>query len=393
MAIKVLDLDIAQTADPIQVGEYEQAFLLIRDQGRPVARVMLPTSNGWLSPVEISEGLRHADPQGLLDQKLFDYLDWAEYMSSEASLPRATVVVCTRNRPDDLKRCLDAFMTLPDLGQEFLVIDNCPSDNSSQSVVASYGDRIRYIREDKPGLNRARNRAIQEAHHEIVVFNDDDAVPDARWLGALLRNFMEPKVLCVTGLTMPLELETAAQEWFERYSSFSRGFRRRFFYGTPAMALKAGNVGAGANMAVRKSILEQVGPFDEALDAGTPTLSGGDTEMFARILYNGYHIIYDPAALSWHRHRRTWRELRKTAFGYGVGTYAVWTRRLVRDHQVGVLQAAWQHGLFYQLPLLMRAILRMPNHMPFDLILAELGGCLWGSVAYFSSYSRTVSSR
>jgi GT2 family glycosyltransferase len=195
-------------------------------------------------------------------------------------------------------------------------------------------------------------------------------------------------VMCVTGLTMPIELETSAQEWFERYSPFGRGFLRRLFYGTPAMALGAGHVGAGANMAVRKSILEKVGPFDEALDSGTPTRFGGDTEMFARILSKGYHIVYEPAALSWHRHRRTWQELRKTTFGYGVGIYAVWTRRLLIDHQLGVLISALQHARYYQLPSLTHALLRRPNHIPLDLVLSEMAGCLFGTYAYFFSRNR-----
>ena len=63
---------------------------------------------------------------------------------------------------------------------------------------------------------------------------------------------------------------------------------------------------------------EEVGLFDEALDAGTPTRAGGDNDIFYRLLAAGHRIVYDPAALSWHRHRREWPELRRTVFGYGV---------------------------------------------------------------------------
>jgi GT2 family glycosyltransferase len=394
MATKVLDIDVADIAEPIMgLDDYQEALMLFRYRGRPVGKAILPVINGCLSSTDVYDCLHNPEIWPLWEQKVHDYLEWDENVHSHFSLPQATVVVCTRNRPHDLKRCLDAFMALPDYGQEFIVVDNCPSDDASYQVAANYRDRVRYVREDCPGLNNARNRALREARHEIVAFNDDDAVPDSHWLSALLENFAEPTVLCVTGLTMPLELETTAQEWFEKYSPFGRGFYRRLFYGTPALAFKAGHVGAGANMAVRKSILEKIGPFDESLDAGTPTLSGGDTEMFARILSAGYHIVYDPAALNWHRHRRTWPELRQTAYGYGVGTYAVWTRRFVIDHQPGVLQAAWQHGLYYQLPLLARSLLRRPNHMPLDLVLAEMVGCLVGTYAYFVSRSGNQHSR
>jgi GT2 family glycosyltransferase len=389
MATKVLDIDVANIAQPITgLENYQQAHVLFRQHGRPVAQAVLPVIKGSLSLIELYDYLHKPEIQPLWEQRLHEYLDWDPNGNVRLPLTQATVAVCTRNRPQDLKRCLEAFMTLPNHGQEFLIVDNCPSDDSSQKVSADFGERVRYVREDRPGLNVARNRALQEARHEIVVFNDDDAVPDTGWLAALLSNFSEPKVMCVTGLTMPLQLETKAQEWFEKYSPFGRGFHRRFFYGTPTIAFKAGHVGAGANMALRKSVLEKVGPFDESLDAGTPTYSGGDTEMFARILSAGYHIVYEPAALSWHRHRRTWQELRKTAFGYGVGTYAVWTRRLVKDHQLGVLRAACLHGLYYQLPLLARALLRRPDHIPLDIVLAELAGCLFGTYAYLVSDSR-----
>jgi GT2 family glycosyltransferase len=181
---------------------------------------------------------------------------------------------------------------------------------------------------------------------------------------------------------MPLELETAAQEIFEQYSPFGRGFERQVFKGSPGMALAAGRVGAGANMALRRSVLHQVGGFDEALDAGTRTQSGGDTEMFARIFLRGYQIIYDPAALSWHRHRRTDEALRQTAYGYGIGIYAFWTSLLLKEHFPGVLTAAWWYWWHYQLPLLVKALLRRQNSLPLSLLLAELRGCLVGIPAY-----------
>ena len=126
-----------------------------------------------------------------------------------------------------------------------------------------------------------------------------------------------------------------AQEWFERLSPFGRGFERRLFDGTRDDPVAVARAGAGANMALRRTVLEEVGPFDEALDAGTETRSGGDHEMFGRILAAGYRIVYEPRAVSWHRHRRTWEELREAIHGYGVGVYAMWTRRLMVDRELG----------------------------------------------------------
>ncbi len=381
MPTRVLDLNLEQLPHFLpELAGYDAALLLCRWRGVPVGQVRLPVVNGRISLPELHAALTSAPDAPLWQQMAHDLLGWDE--RSQPPWPQVTVAVCTRDRPEDIRRCLDAFMRLPDDGQEFLIIDNCPSSDATQQIVAGYGQRVRYLREDRPGLNIARNRALAEASHEIVAFNDDDAVPDPGWLRALRRNFADPTVLCVTGLTMPLELETAAQEMFEQYSPFGRGFVRRVFQGSPEAALAAGRCGAGANMALRRSVVAQVGGFDEALDAGTLTQSGGDTEMFARILLRGYQIIYDPAALSWHRHRQTWAALRQTAYGYGVGIYAFWTSLLLRERFLGVLTAAWWYGWHYQLPQLAKAVLRRPNCVPLDLVLAELRGCLVGVPAY-----------
>jgi glycosyltransferase involved in cell wall biosynthesis len=283
-----------------------------------------------------------------------------------------------------LRRCLNALIKLPDDGQEILVIDNCPSTDETYQLVAAYTG-VRYIRELRPGLNVARNRALQEAQHEVVAFTDDDAVPDTTWLRALLKNFDNPLVLCVTGLTMPLELETEAQEAFEKYNSFNKGFTKKLYSSIKNNPLATGGVGAGANMALRKSVQQEVGFFDEALDAGTLTQSGGDHEFFARILLAGFYIVYEPEALSWHRHRRTWRETRKAIEGYGTGVYAFWTRTLFVEREFSIVRFPWDWFMDEQLPKLVRAIIRRPNAQSLSLVLAELRGCYMGPWAYFLS--------
>ena len=277
---------------------------------------------------------------------------------------------------------------MPDVGQEFLVFDNCPSTNYTKQLVDSYGGLVRYVREDRVGSSAARNRALREAKHEIVAFSDDDAVPDRGWLRALVRNFCDPLVLCATGLTMPLQLETKAQEWFELYCPHGRGFARVVFDFSRFDALNVAPAGTSANMALRRTVVEHVGFFDEALGAGIPTRGGEDYELFSQILSAGYRIVYDPAALSWHRHRRTWRNLRKTIYGYGVGVYAFWTRALLVEKEWHTLQHAWWWFRHTQLPNLARSLLRRPNRVPLDLLLAELFGCIVGPGAYLVARRR-----
>jgi GT2 family glycosyltransferase len=193
---------------------------------------------------------------------------------------------------------------------------------------------------------------------------------------------------------MPLELETEAQEWFDSVFPFGRGFRRTVFKSPDHNPLEGWKAGAGLNMALRRRVLEQVGPFDEALDVGTSTHGGGDIEIFSRILAAGYRIVYDPAVLNWHRHQQTWREVRKKFYGYGIGGFAAWTRSLLIERELGVLKLI-SDSLRYRLASLARLLLGRPSypHPPLDLFLAELLGCAVGPWAYLYSCWRLRSGR
>ncbi len=385
MATAILTYDFKQFPEQISgLDGYDHALIHVKVGGRYAGRFWVRVISGAVNNEALQNGLLESADWPFWQNWLDDFLS-QDGPPAEAGLAAAvTVAVCTHNRPKDLQRCLAALARLPEDGQEVLVVDSASTSAETRQIAESFPG-VRYVREERPGLNRARNRAFLEAKHEIVAFCDDDACPEPGWLRALAANFADPTVLCATGLTLPVELQTLAQEWFERYSPFSRGFRRRVYDKRSLHPMAAGRAGAGANMALRRSVLNMLGPFDEALDSGTPAQSGGDTEMYARILAAGYCVAYDPAAVSYHRHRRTWRGLRKTVYGYGVGTYAVWTRKLLFEAEFSVLILALQWFALYQLPTMLRALVRWPGHLPLDLVLAEWLGCASGPWAYLRS--------
>lgn len=385
MATAILDLDLnSLPCDITGLDNYQKALILIRWNQKPVGQLLLPVVNGCISTTQLPDKLIKASGNSFWQEWLNQLLEWKPIPTNVSPLAKASVAICTRDRPKDLERCLNTLLKMPDDGQEILVIDNCPTTDATEQLVKNHYPQVRYVYEPRPGLDIARNRALKEAKYNLVAFSDDDAAPDPDWLRSLLRNFNDPTVMCVTGLTMPLELETEAQEWFESYSPFNKGFLRRVFESSSQNPLATGKVGAGANMALRRSVVEKLGPFDEALDAGTPTCSGGDHEFFGRILAAGYHIVYEPNALSWHRHRRTRKELRQTLYGYGVGVYSLLTAHLLK-RELSVFQIALGWFWHDQLPNLWRSLLRRPEAIPLDLILAELWGCVVGPWAYLFS--------
>lgn len=361
---------------------YSAVFALVTWNGRPVGHGTFPLRDGEIDGERLRDGVARVAGTVMATHQLHEWLGWDE--RTQGPPPSATIAICTRDRPDDLKRCLAALAALPDDGQEVLVIDSASRAGDVVRTVAEGFPGVRYVREPRPGLDIARNRALREARGEVVAFCDDDAEVDVGWLRAVTANFVDPRTLCVTGLILPVELETPAQEWFERTNSFVRGYRRIVHDGVEHDPFFVSRVGAGASMSLRRSVLDLLGPFDEALDAGTPTKSGGDHDYFTRILAAGYRIVYDPAALSWHRHRREWGELRSAIEGYGTGVWAYLTRQLLHgERRALVVALVW---LRWQLRGLLRGLLRRETTLPPRLAMAELRGCLAGPRAYVVSW-------
>jgi GT2 family glycosyltransferase len=381
MATAVLEMDLERPAPLFDLSGRSKALVLVRLRGVPIGKIDVPVVEGRINDRELREQIAERCWELMFLQGVRDAHGLG---GASAPLPTASVVICTRERPDDLRRCLEAIAALKSDGHEVLVVDNRPATTATATVVASF-PTVRYAREDRKGLDAARNRAFAEASGEVLAFVDDDAVVDRGWLLALLRPFDNPEVQCVTGLTMPLELETPAQEMFERLTGFSRrGFYRRTFHAPPASHLAVGAVGAGANMAIRRSILAEIGPFDPALDAGTRSESGGDHEFFSRILRAGYKIVYEPRALNWHRHRRTWEELRRAMYSYGVGAYASWTRTLLNERDPGVLKLGFNWFCRDQLRDLARHLVKRRS-CEAGLVLAQLVGSLHGPFKYIQA--------
>ncbi|MDF5717175.1 MAG: glycosyltransferase family A protein [Rhizonema sp. NSF051] len=128
-----------------------------------------------------------------------------------------SVVICTRNRPQQLAQCLRSLSDLSQRPEQIIVVDNAPADDATRQVVAQMPG-IQYLLEPRPGLSVARNTGIRHSTGDIIAFTDDDAIVHPDWIIRLQQGFHEPKVMAVTGLMLPAELETEAQLIFHRGS-------------------------------------------------------------------------------------------------------------------------------------------------------------------------------
>ena len=263
--------------------------------------------------------------------------------------PAISVIVCTRTRPELVAGCLAALTAQDYPSFELVLVDN--TDDAAFAATPSSGRRVRVVRESRPGLSRARNTGVSHARHDVLAFVDDDVIVEPGWLAAIGAAFGDVEVDGLTGLVVPAELETEAQREFEWYGGMGKGQERRLVRGASLPAWRTIGtqaVGVGANMAFRRRVFDRVGPFDEALGAGTVTLGAEDLDMFHRVLRAGLTIRYEPAARVRHRHRRTVRELRGQIFAngcsYSVYLLKIWSARSVRRRDVAAFAAWWLAG-------------------------------------------------
>ena len=249
-----------------------------------------------------------------------------------------SVVICTRDRPEYLERCLESLQTLSHPPDEIVVVDNAPSSLATQELVKQF-PHIKYILEPKPGLDVARNTGVIHSTGNILAYIDDDVIVHPDWSLHLPQAFQDPQVMAVTGLVIAGALDTEAQRIFEKYWSFNRGYRTflydsQYFDRYRCLGVPAWRIGAGANMAFRRQVFDLVGYFDERLDVGAAGCSG-DSEFWYRILAEKWTCRYEPTVVAFHWHRQEMSGFQKQIFNYMRGHVTELLIRFEKYHHWG----------------------------------------------------------
>ena len=416
----VTQIELSQALPDIQTRDgsaaYTHAQALVRIHGEPLGIIDLELDGGKVgaetyAPLvweKFAEGAnRHLEADGLPCAEALPAAGLSAPQAGAAcekaraaalaKAPPATVIIATRERAEQLERCLRSFKDIVYPSYELLVVDNNPATDATVELIKRMSaelPNLRYVRDDRRGVSWARDRGIDEAKGEIIAFTDDDVVVDQNWLIELARAFqVAGNVGCVTGPLVPMEMETEAQELFERYGGFNQGFNQRIFdLGEHRMThimypYYVGECGTGASMAFTRKALLEIGGQDPALGAGTLTLGGGDIESFFQVIMHGYQLVYTPTSLAWHQHRRSYDGLRRQIYCYGVGLTAYLTKCLVSDPRR-------IPGFLWRIPrgavaLIAFKLKKTPTvrglDYPRELVSLERKGMLYGPLAYFRS--------
>lgn len=199
----------------------------------------------------------------------------------------ASVIVCTYNRVESLRdtlRALKAQQT--DAGREWevIVVDNNSKDDTRQ-VISEFQREwplLRYEFQGKQGLSYARNHGIGAAHGNILLFTDDDVLPEPNWMEVTLAGLEKYRADACGGYIAPI-WEVPPPDWLTAR-----------FYGFLAVRTdrtddyditSSSQAPFGANMAFRQEVFKKVGGFDTRRGRkGNVLASGEDGELFERIL-------------------------------------------------------------------------------------------------------------
>jgi glycosyltransferase involved in cell wall biosynthesis len=358
----VMDVELAAPLPPVPSAGYRRARVTGRLHSEPVGTCVIALEGRDLSPDELAallwadfrepvadrfEAVGRPAPGRLTGAGLSaDPASWPFLRRRRAvlaSAPFISVVVCTRDRPDQLQDCLHLLGEQEYPRFEVVVVDNASRSGRVTELVNAQcaGSAVfRCVDEPRPGLSWARNTGIAAASGDIIAFLDDDEEPDRHWLAGLASGFARAADIgCVSGMVLPARLDTPAQELFEEFGGHGkgRGFTPATFsrHGPQSPLYPLPPFGVGANMAFRREALARIGGFDVALGAGTPTYSAEDTLALTMLLLAGYRIAYEPAALTRHHHRHDMTGLARQLRGYDTGLTAYYLALL--RHQPGQL--------------------------------------------------------
>lgn len=203
----------------------------------------------------------------------------------------AALVICTRDRPEFLARCLRAVSCLNPAPDEVIVVDNTTGREDVRSLSEAHG--VRYIVEPIAGLSRARNRGFAVSTSDIVAYIDDDAEADPGWIGTIMDQFADPLIAAVTGETIN---SPALRDYFRSQPARYVGNHDPLWFEMATF----GGLGFGTNMAIRRTAVPSLMPFDERLGRGAPIRLAEESYAFASLLARGFRAAHVPFAFVLH---------------------------------------------------------------------------------------------
>jgi cellulose synthase/poly-beta-1,6-N-acetylglucosamine synthase-like glycosyltransferase len=203
---------------------------------------------------------------------------------------QASVIIPTFNRSARIGYCLEALRRQKGAAAfEVIVVDDGSTD-ATLAVLRGFPE-VRVISQSNAGPAVARNRGVQAATGEIVVFTDDDCEPFPDWLAEMLKPFDDPKVVGAKGVYRTRQSELIARfvqiEYQDRYCLMKRQAQIDFIDTYSA--------------AFRRDRFIESGGYDTSF----PVACSEDSDLSYRMAARGWKMVFVPTAIVWHQHPAT----------------------------------------------------------------------------------------
>jgi glycosyltransferase involved in cell wall biosynthesis len=264
--------------------------------------------------------------------------------------PIISVIVATRNRRQSLGRFLDGLRSLPEQpAWELIVVNNGSADGTEGLLSTAAEDLpIVVVNENLPGKSRALNRALKHVRGDILLFTDDDVVPDPNWLTALHQASIEYPGANVFGGRILVNHERIPQ-WIVNSYNLSIILTSEQDLGRDIRWFANDQYPIGPNLAVRRRSIEQ-GSFFWPVNLGPGTkIPVGDERAFLMQVSHpeSRDRLYVPDSVV--RHNIKGRQLgfvsalmRCFLGGYAAGLVSrIWVHSN-RKNKGGAFRVAWQ---------------------------------------------------
>jgi len=235
------------------------------------------------------------------------------------------IIVCTRDRPDDLRRCLASVLATRLPGTPVVVVDQSRADDTEEIVRAlSIHENIDYRRTNRTGAATARNDGAVGVDEDLLLFVDDDCEVDPDWAAAWAAFFeCNPSVGLGFGRVDAPPFDAAAGI----IPTFEPGPADRVL-GPEILRRGPIDLGMSANMAVRRTAWDAASGLDEHLGAGTAFPAAEETDLAVRLLDLHFDIAHAPGPRVLHHGFRRAEAAPKLFRGYWVGAGAMYGKHI-----------------------------------------------------------------
>ncbi|MEO7901929.1 MAG: glycosyltransferase family A protein [Capsulimonas sp.] len=233
-----------------------------------------------------------------------------------------SVAICTCDRGARIVEAVRSILAAGGGYEELIVVDQS-STLETHDALASFIAQgvVRWIPSGTRGSGRSRSIALEAAASDLVAFTDDDCSVLPGWLEAHTRVLTEfPDVAVSYGAVLPAE--------HDETSGYIPDYAIVASKRCGSLRDRMNARGIGANFAVRRQAILEIGGFDPCLGAGAKYFSAEDRDLTLRCFFAGLGVYECAESQVMHDGFRGWSHGRRHTSNDWFGLGAVFAKPL-----------------------------------------------------------------